>query len=185
MSALTILGLDPGSKNMGFGVIKVRTDGKFDYRIKEVGMIKKTVKEMKGDVRGDLKKFKGELHGILRRHKVDAIVAERYMNRGIRGNTGELVGLMLGVAAMCPVEDVWFIPASQWKNAFNRNVHGPEKKKLETLYKDSRLVAHVIDAACIGMYGAFTYTENKPFELMSSRKELIKYRKLLDRAHIR
>lgn len=189
MSALTILGIDPGSVNMGFTVSKVRIDGPFAYKLKEVGMFKNTMKEMKGDVRKDLKKFRGELNGILRRHKPDVIIAERYMNRGIRGNTGELVGLMMGVIAMANVQDVVFIPASQWKNAFSRHAWAPKgvqnKQKLECLYKDSRLVPHVIDAACISMYGACTYLEQTPFDFLSARKQLIKFRQILDKADIR
>ena len=179
MSTIKILGLDPGSKNMGFGIVEAKIDGPFRYRIREVGMVKSPVKEMKGDVRGDLKKFQKELNGILRRHKVDVIVAERYMNRGIRGNTGELVGLMLGVVAMSKVQDVSFIPAAQWKNAINK------RTKLDQLYQDSRLVAHVIDATCIGVYGACHYLEHKPFEFLDNRKAIIKYRQALDKADIK
>lgn len=177
MSALTILGVDPGSRNMGFGVIEVKIGKKWKSRIREVGMIQRTVKEMKGDVRGDLMKFRREFNGILKRHKVDVIVAERYMNRGIRGNTGELVGLMLGCIALSSVKDVSFIPASQWKNAFNRNAD------LDQLYKDSRLVAHAIDATCIAAYGACQILEHKPFEFLQAG--LSKFRIQLDKATIR
>lgn len=180
MSALTVLGVDPGSRNMGFGVLQAKVGGKgLNYRVREVGMIQNTVKEMKGDVRGDLQKFRKEFNAILRRHKVDVIVAERYMNRGIRGNTGELVGLMLGVIAMSNVQDVSFIPAAQWKNAFNRNA------SLDQLYKDSRLVAHVVDASCISAYGLCTYLEHKPFEFVGNAKGLAKFRTLLDKAQIK
>jgi Holliday junction resolvasome RuvABC endonuclease subunit len=187
MAALTIAGIDPGSRNCAFSVVKVRINGPFDYRIKEVGMIKNTMKEMKGDVRGDLMKFRREFNGILKRHKVDVVLAERYMNRGIRGNTGELVGLMLGVVAMASVQDVTFIPASQWKNAYNRNSHGAGKgkEKLEKLYKDSRLVPHVIDASCIALYGGCTYLDEKPFEFLSARKALNSFRIALDKADIK
>ncbi len=180
MGALTVLGVDPGSKNMGYGVIKARLGvDKLQYRIKEIGMIQDRVEEMKGDVRGDLRRFKREFSSILRRHKVDVIVAERYMNRGIRGNTGELVGLMLGCIALSNVEDVMFIPAAQWKNAINRNA------SLDTLYEQSRLVAHVIDATCIAAYGACHYLSHKPFEFVSSKKGFAKYRADIDKATIR
>lgn len=184
MAALTVLGIDPGSKNMGFGVVKARIGDKFDFRIKEVGMFQDRVEVMNGDVRGALKKFNKELGSILRKHNVDVIVAERYMNRGIRGNTGELVGLMLGAVAMANgVEDVMFIPAAQWKNPMNKNTK--PMGGLEQLYKDCRLVPHVVDGASIGMYGATHYLDHKPFEFLSSRKGRAKYLSALNTADVR
>lgn len=176
--SIKVLGIDPGSKNMGFGVVEAKVAGDFKYRILEVGMFKQTIKEMKGDVRGDLKRFKKELDRVIRAHKPDVIVAERYMNRGIRGNTGELVGLMLGVVALAPVEDVSFIPAAQWKNAVNRN------GDLKELYDSSRLVAHVIDATSIAMYGATHYTDRPAFTFLQG-KGFRRYLNALDKAKIR
>lgn len=178
---LTIAGMDPGSANFGFGVLQVDLGckKKLRYRFREVGMMQNLLREMKGDVRGDLKKFQRGVNRVLREHKVDVIVAERYMNRGIRGNTGELVGMMLGaIVHSARVQDVMLIPASQWKNAFNKNA------TLTDVYDDCRLVPHVIDACSIALYGACRYAEHKPFEFLQGKgvKKLIAN---LDKAHIK
>lgn len=180
MGTLTILGIDPGSKNMGYGVVKGRIwDGGLQFKIPEVGMFHNRVEKMNGNVRDDLKRFNRDLRSIVKRHKVDVIVAERYMNRGIRGNTGELVGIMLGAVAMCSVQDVMFIPAAQWKNALNKNT------SLPGLYSDSRLVAHAVDATCIGMYGVCHYLGYKPFEFAANKKQRSLFLKSMDGADIR
>jgi hypothetical protein len=101
------------------------------------------------------------------------------MNRGIRGNTGELVGLMLGAVALAPVQDVTFIPASQWKNAFNRNAD------LKLTYDQSRLVPHVIDATAIALYGACSLLDVKPFSFLSDKKKQRVFLTRLDGATIR
>lgn len=164
MNYITILGLDPGKANFAFSVVKVMIAKPSSFKVVETGMVENTVKDLTAVITDEANAFKKEIRAILRKHKVDVIVAERYMNRGrFGGNTGEVVNIMIGLLVGLPVLDIAIIPAAQWKNSFNK------KTNLEEVYKASSLVAHRVDATNIALYGASMYLDSPAFEFLPAR----------------
>lgn len=141
---ITILGLDPGSRNMAWSVVEMQTTTKF--KIIQVGMIENTVTDLKGEVKPRANKFKNEIQSKIRSFGINLIVAERFQARGIKGNTGEFVALMLGILVIQKPQCM-LITASQWKNRFNQHCD------LKALYKTTKLKPHEIDSTSIALYG--------------------------------
>lgn len=172
---ITILGIDPGKANFAASVVEVNFELPFNYKIIEMVMVDSTIQDLTGNVIARNEKFKKEIRKVVKRWKIDAIVAERYQNRGrMKGNTGELVSVMLGTVLSMPVEDVTLITASQWKNEFNKHYN------LDDFYKEIDLVAHKVDATCIALYGAAQYLGCKPFTFLDNAKKLEKFKKQLN-----
>lgn len=172
MSFITILGCDPGTANFAFSVTRVKIKEPFRYKILETGMIHNTVRDLTGLLNDQKEAFKSELNALIDKYGVNIIVAERFMNRGRNGNTGELVSFMLGLMSEIPDTHLTLITAAQWKNAFNR------VQDLKALYKESSLVAHRIDATCISIYGASMYLDVPAFKFLEDRYG--KFKKNLD-----
>lgn len=152
MKVITVLGCDPGYRNFGFSVVQVARKGDgFVFRVKTCGMLKDTLKDMKGDVIPRIDLFKREIRSLCRKYKVSAITAERFQSRGLRGLSAELVSGMIFLLTQVGQKDVNLITASQWKNQFNR-AYG--KGSLDEIYKVCRVEPHELDSVCIAIYGA-------------------------------
>jgi hypothetical protein len=169
---LTILALDPGSANFGWSVVQVTGPAKF--RVIATGMVQNTVRELKTDVMGQVNPFVKELQGYMDEFGVNAVAIERYMTRGIGGTTIESVNFMIGVVmSLCyqrPRKRFLAIPASQWKNEFNRH------SSLEQLYKDApTCTPHQLDSVGIGVYAGYFWYGLKPYESFDKlRKKIAK-----------
>lgn len=156
---LTLLALDPGTSNFGFGVLEVhlrkRGPRPVSIKLKEHGLILSTMRNLTVPrvLHEQRKMFEAELDDLIESHKVTHIIMERYMlRRGAGGTTIECVNQMIGLilARNLPSR---MIPASQWKN----NVHR-QGGDLETLYaalKEHRITPHQCDACHIGYFGAY------------------------------
>lgn len=146
---MNILGLDPGKLNFAYSVIDTDT---FEP---SYGMLVHTVKDLTSKTDSQGRDFSHEIRGIIKRFKIDYIVAERYMNRGRTGTTNEVINIMLGlIIAQSPKIPKQLITAAQWKNSFNKI------DCLNTVYGESRLVPHVIDATFIALYGSRFFGQN-------------------------
>lgn len=163
-----VLGLDPGVANSAWSVVKFDANGGF--QVLGVGMLANTVKDFTLGIEHQCLLFLDELKDILRRHpKITAVCAERFMTRGNKGTTIEKIGLMLGmvVGYLQSVNagiHVSMIPASQWKNEFNR------QSDLEAWYQlgQKELTPHEVDAISIALYaGSKLRRLSKPFEGIS------------------
>lgn len=159
---ITVLGLDPGTRNMAWSVIRIWSATRF--KVLGVGMVKNAMMDMKGDIRPAMKRFRKELQSKIKRHGVTHIAAERFQARGLKGNTGELVAFMLGVISTFKQPSV-FITASQWKNNFNKYAD------LKALYKKTALQPHEVDSPSIGLYvGLRVLGVKNPFEFLRAHR---------------
>lgn len=157
---ITILGLDPGTNNMGIGVMQFKPN---KYKINYIGMIDNTLKDIKTDVKHQATKFKSEINSIIKNYKVDLCVAERFMNRGAtKGATGEAVMLMLGILLTCKPEAT-LITASQWKNSINKIY------RLDEMYPQVNVVPHAVDALMMCIYASDTYYRRQRFNFNFNR----------------
>lgn len=158
MNHITVLGMDPGKTNYAWSVVQLKIDNPSKYRILGCGMIQNTISSMTGNTKEDVRKFVAEVRKLLRQYGADVIGAERFQARGLKGNTSELVNVMIGCLFFVPVKGVTLLTASTWKNAFNRVAD------LKQTYEQSALTPHQIDATSIGLYTGALYLNSKPFQ---------------------
>jgi len=146
-SGYSILSLDPGSANFGISCTAEYNEG---LKLKANAILQNPMKNMKGDLHEARVKFIGEIDYWITSFDCKAIVAERYQARGIRGNSGELISMMMGILFQRYRKlEVRFITAATWKNDFHRN----SDYDLKELYKVCRTAPHQLDATLIGIYG--------------------------------
>jgi len=167
----TIMSFDMGVKNCAYAVLK-------DKKLKTLGFFESTISNLIDPYFNmDIDKFVSEFTGLLDKHMPNAIVAERFQNRGMfRGNGSELINIMIGLMArICHERKIYImvIPAAQWKTQFNRNfehlsrtilVKTKVKKQtaLEVLYQDLLpFPNHPIDAHLQGWYLANLLEKNQ------------------------
>lgn len=156
---LRILALDPGTSNFGWSVLYASSPN--DIQVKETGMLRSTVKDLKTDVSSQIKYFEKELDNVMNKWEINAVSVERFMARGMKGVTIELVNIMLGVT-LARLNDgkrkLLVMPASQWKNEFNRH------SSLDKLYELAKgCSVHQLDSVGIGVYGAYYWFGQKAF----------------------
>jgi len=160
LTGVTVLSLDPGVTNCAWAVLE--SDRRGRVKLLGTGMIQNTVKEFTGDgVRESSRKFIGEIQQLIEEFSVTHLIAERFMSRGMKGLTIELVNAMLGILL-----NSWkgrrgtfkLVTAAQWKNEWNRN------SDLTTFYGMCNCEVHQVDAIGIGLYGIDHWFNRKPFE---------------------
>ena len=149
-----VLSFDPGVENFAWSCVEVHRP--FKVSVLGCGMMRNTVRTLTRNVRQQIVLYVEELSELLDRFNPTEVIAERYMSRGNGGDTIELVNIMLGALAT-KHKSITYIPASQWKNAWNR------EGNLEEFYATTDAVAHEIDATAIGMYRAYQFMDEKPF----------------------
>ena len=142
----SVLSLDPGSSNFG---IACSADVGGKLVLKANSVLSNPMKNMKGDLRSSRIAFLKEIDYWVSNFNCKAIIAERYQARGIRGNSGELISMMMGIVLQRYRKlDIQFVTAASWKNDWNRN-HDID---LKDLYKVCRTTPHQLDATLIGAY---------------------------------
>jgi Holliday junction resolvasome RuvABC endonuclease subunit len=150
---ITILSLDPGTKNYGYSVIEFDASSKI--RLKKAGRLFSTIHKLNQDLMSQISEYSSAIHRLIDEHSVRLIIAERYMSRRMGGTTIECVNAMLGVLMeICESRGLRLklIPASQWKNDVERQREG----QLPELYQEgkaNKITPHTIDAVMIGLYG--------------------------------
>lgn len=176
-----ILACDPGTRNFGIACVGVNGD-KVDVIAN--ALLEFPITEFTSGFLGQRRAFSQELRRWFKLYDPDVVIAERFQTRGNGGPTIELVSAMnalLGVIdARLPVK---YIPASQWKVAFNRRWGDAE---LKSMYADCLTTPHPLDASLIGVYGLeyalrreLKYTPAKIIEMVeaTSRMKLRRPRK--------
>ena len=142
-----ILSLDPGFSNFGIACSAV-TNNRFELRANAV--LNNPMREMKGDLQKSRIRFVKEIDYWIQSFNCKMIIAERFQARGIRGNSGELVSMMMGILFQKYRKlDIRFITAATWKNDFHRT----QDYCLKDLYKVCGTTPHQLDATLIGVYG--------------------------------
>ena len=144
----TILSIDPGKVNMGYGIIQQK-DGK--YRIVKRGMIKNTIQDLKAyNLKDTVLRFHQEIEGMIDEFNITEVSMERFVSRGLLGSLSEYICIMQGILAINPKVKVFnLVTAATWKNSFNKSFN------LNEFYKMARKVKiqpHEIDAIMIGLY---------------------------------
>lgn len=176
MKYITVLACDPGTANFAFCVTRIRIQQPFRYKLLETGMIQNPIRDLTGLLTEQTERFENEIQTLIDKYGVDIIIAERFMNRGRNGNTGELVSFMLGIMMKMSDIHLTLITAAQWKNAFNK------LQDLKELYKEMKkrckLEPHPIDAACMSIYAAGMYLDldHSPFQFLATKFERFKDR---------
>lgn len=180
---LNILCFDPGSKNFGYGLIKVVDDGQtLNYTLVEHGKLVHAFNEMKGpDVAQRAKLFQKEVRALAKRLGATHLIAERYMVRGRFGATAEHVNFMLGLLVGLNIPNMLLIPAAQWKNQWNKNKVG---LTLDEFYRQVDCEPHQVDAVSIGLYGAAWWLNIPFFEMLDSTEGIQQFWRLLVKANL-
>lgn len=149
---IRILSLDPGVTNFAWSVLEI--DDKDKIKVIATGMLEDTVTDLKSlFLSVQMEAFIEDVKYIIRHFKVTEIVYERFMTRGHKGTTIELISYMIG-ALVCSTNfrvPVRPIIAAQWKNEYNKI------NNIENLYKqikgNKNLTIHQVDSILIGLYG--------------------------------
>lgn len=170
---LRIFTADPGSSNYGFAVVEVyKHRNTLRFNVVLNGLCKSTVRQLASSkrLRSEMIAYQQFIRTIRRKYQPNAIGAERYMPRGIGGNTIELVNFMIALLLDSkPHLPVKVIPAAQWKNAVKR-----AGVDLKAAYKDVATTPHQLDACLIGLYlGCMAYG-HKDFGPIKLKKEWAK-----------
>lgn len=186
-NTVTILGLDPGSKNFGVAVIKAwlskpltleqqkPKNNKIQlkvlkFEVKHLRKLANRYTELKSPmiIRKETIGYKTEIEGLISEYGVDFMIAERYQSRGMGGVTIELVNQMIGTLRSIGTDTntpLKVMPASQWKVPL-----GHQGVVLDDVYAKAKTMFvsdHEVDAAYIGLYGTFTLMRRKPFLMKS------------------
>lgn len=159
-----ILSFDPGVNNMAWSVINFKNS--HNFQIIATGMLENTLKTMKGwSKEKQQKQFIAELIELKNKYNVNAVCAERFMTRGNKGITIELVNIMLGSIQCLFTEDYsMLITAAQWKNELNKKI------PLEKIYNKFELPDHAIDSMFIGLYCCYSFFGKKPYLNINQKK---------------
>jgi len=147
-----IIGLDPGTNNFGFSVMKFVRGRPV---ILETGLLTNTVNYLTNDVFLQLaRKFCRVVKYLIEKWGPFRIIVERFINRGrFFAALVEKISIMIGmIERICRRYKVHLllVTAAAWKNQFHRTV--PSELKL--IYKQFKpLPPHCIDSALLSMYG--------------------------------
>ena len=139
-----ILGFDPGTKNMGISCVELRGS-------KCQVLANATMEHPLHDIKAFMSQrdaFLQEVQLWINTFEPQAIVAERFQTRGLKGPTIELVSMMLGILGMLGLP-VLFVPAVVWKNKFQKRFYCD----LREMYGQISTTPHQLDASLIGCYG--------------------------------
>ena len=165
-----ILAADPGTRNYGVACVGTKGD---KVEVVANSLLTNPITQLTAGYQNQRSLFRNELNQWFDLYDPNIVIAERFQTRGNGGPTIELVSSMnalLGVIrAKLPVK---YIPASQWKVAFNRR-WGDDY--LKGMYEDCLTTPHQLDAVLIGIYGLeyalrreLKYTPAKIIEMVES-----------------
>lgn len=147
---IRILAHDPGFRNYGWCCIDFSAGPKTvrpKIVVRECSQLQDMATEMKTRLREQLLSYLAEIQTHWIRHRPQYFIAERYMTRGIKGMTVEVINVMLGsLVSRVKVPHV-LVPASQWKNEVKR--WGID---LDAVYAQTWITPHQIDACFMGLY---------------------------------
>lgn len=172
--SIVILANDPGTANYGFCVIRATIHGsrpnvRLEFAVLEHGLVRNTLRTLKNTrlLREELALYMSAMRKIKAKHAPVVWVAERYMTRGIKGVTIELVSVMIGSMLGRYHKQMRFrlIIAAEWKNQVNKLGDLKEFYKAMRPYK---ITPHQVDACLIGIYTAHKMVGLKGFEFLPS-----------------
>jgi hypothetical protein len=174
-NVVSVIGFDPGTSNFGCFAGKVSLkDGKVDRVIsKESAMMENRLVDMT-TIETDCVNFAAELDSYLLTYKPDTIVIERFMTRGLKGATIELVNMMIGqltdrvrlLKKQGKLKTrIVIITAATWKNQVNRVSN---LDAIYELFRSRGVVDHKVDAALMSLY--VHGTSSNPYTFLKDKR---------------
>ena len=168
LKKMRILSMDPGVTNFAWSVLEVSRP--FKVKLVATGMLEETLKDMTGNVKEKADLFLNAVKVLKEEYEIDHTIMERFMSRGMKGLTIELVNVMLGIMLGSwkkKQRNFKLITAAQWKNEWNR------RADLKEFYDKVSCTVHQADSIGIGLYGAAYWFDEEPF------KDILKFEKSL------
>lgn len=144
-----MLGLDPGSRNMGISLVAANEKG--NVRVVANSIVTNPVNDLVNFMESR-KLFLEELDRWISIYKPHGIIAERFQTRGgaNMGALSEKVTIMLGlIAGVYPRLPLALITAATWKVPYQRRF----EFNLDAVYPVCKTTPHQLDSAFIGCYG--------------------------------
>jgi hypothetical protein len=145
-STRVIIGIDPGSRNMGISAVAL--NDKNNVRCVANAIVTNPIYDLT-TFNMQRQMFLSEIDRWYELFNPVAFVAERFQTRGIGGPLIEYVSSMLGLIGGRYNIPVKLTTAATWKNRYNRRFD----LQLEDVYKMSRVTPHQLDSSLIGVYG--------------------------------
>ena len=154
---LTILGQDPGIKNYGISIVRMKlSHRRLKYQVAYTGMLNNRIQSLKM-FKPEQQAYLAELGELISTYNVSMSIAERFMSRGRFGTHGECISFMLGSFSMQHHVPITLIAAVSWKNACNKHCD------LKALYKQCRAQPHELDATLQAMYLGYLHYGITPY----------------------
>lgn len=148
--SMVVMAHDPGKTNYAVAVVKGKVvRGKLRLRVIFNNMVSNTVKQLTDGtvLKQEIKAYLVETFQYGAAHKPNLFIAERFMTRGLKGPTIEMIGIMLGAfVSRLPVPYA-LVGASTWKNEMKRR-----GLDLKEMYKLARVTPHQLDAVLMAVY---------------------------------
>lgn len=142
-----ILGIDPGKTNMGISCLGV--DSNYNVIVLANAVMTKPLNQLSAGFMQSLNTFMDEIDLWVKLYDPHCIAIERFMTRGIKGDSIECVSGMWGAISYKYQLPTKLLNAAVWKNAFRRKFPDCE---LESIYNYSKTTPHAIDAILQGCY---------------------------------
>lgn len=143
--ARRVISFDPGSVNMGVTCLEYTQDT--GYKVLANAVLTNPIHDIK-QFTHEKDLFLQEVNSWISLYKPNAIIAERFQSRGLRGTTIECVCIMLGLLASLNLP-ILLVTASTWKNRYQRRFN----VNLREIYKEIQVAPHQLDSCLIGCYG--------------------------------
>ena len=167
-----ILSIDPGTTNAAWSILRMSRSEKGSkiLRVVASGKILTPIIDTIGEDTEPLKRFIEEMDFLINSNNINIISIERFVSRGLKGKTIELVNRMIGIIHGIAIDSdkprLFFdIMPAHWKNEWNKY------SSLEEFYKKVNCVVHQVDAVGIGLYAGYKILGYKPFYDIKDREQ--------------
>ena len=169
---ITALGLDPGYRNFGWAVLRVRLSSTaLSVRIEDFGTLTHTLLDLVNNPADQLTIFLSDIESLVKRYSIQTLSIERFQSRGFRGRSSELTNIMIGsVITRFPTHPWSVITPATWKNAVKRG--GVDLKRLYSDLKRA-MSPHELDACLIALYGVMSRTSYAPLSNLTAFKSVL------------
>lgn len=142
-----ILGIDPGKTNMGICCLGV--DSNDNVILLANAVMTKPLNQLSTGFTTAMNTFMAEIDLWVQLYKPHCIAIERFMTRGIKGDSIECVSGMWGAISYHYQLPTKLLNAAVWKNAFRRRFPDVE---LDSIYNYSKTTPHAIDSILQACY---------------------------------
>jgi hypothetical protein len=142
-----IIGIDPGKTNMGICCLGV--DLNDNVIIFANAVMTSPLNQLSAGFMQSMNTFMAEIDLWVKTYSPQCLAIERFMTRGIKGDSIECVSGMWGAISYKYQLPTKLLNAAVWKNAFRRKFPDCE---LDSIYNYSKTTPHAIDAILQACY---------------------------------